>query len=398
MIRFLCLASAFLFIASGVTAAELKGEVGPNVPAFTVRPGFRVTLASEKLDDARFLCFDDKGTLYVSQPMKGQVVALRDPDANGVYRKVSVYLKDKPRVHAMSFYKGWLWFAQSTSISRARGMKEDGSAEEVVSVIAPGKLPGLGGHWWRSLLVDDDGFYTSVGDSGNLTDEPKTDRQKLWHYNLEGGDKKLFATGIRNTERLLYRPGTKELWGCDHGSDNFGAKFGERASQVQPVTDLNPGDEFNHYVEGGFYGHPFLVGANVPRPEFQDRDDILELAKKAIPPEWLFHAHWAPNGWRFITADYFPGFKGDAVIAFHGSWNSVQKVGYRIEHVLFDSWTGKPYGSQQLVGTLAADGKTVLARPVDVIEAPDGSLLWSADDTKQIYRITKTGTAAARAE
>jgi len=119
--------------------------------------------------------------------------------------------------------------------------------------------------------------------------------------------------------------------------------------------------------------------------------NIIELARTAIPPEWLFHAHWAPDGWSFIKSDYFPGFKGDAVIAFHGSWNSVNKVGYRIEHLLFDQLTGKPYGSQALVGTLSADGKAVLARPVDIIEAPDGSLLWSADDTKQIYRITKTG-------
>jgi glucose/arabinose dehydrogenase len=253
------------------------------------------------------------------------------------------------------------------------------------------QAPGFGRHWWRSLLVDDNGFYTSIGDSGNLTDESKTnpDRQKIWHYSLDGGDKKLFASGIRNTERLLFRPGTKEIWGCDHGSDNFGQKFGERTGQLQPITDLNPGDEFNHYEEGGFYGHPFLVGSNVPRAEFMDREDIVEMAKTAIAPEWLFHAHWAPNGWRFINGDYFPGFKGDAVVAFHGSWNSVQKVGYRVERVLFDSWSGKPYGTLRLVGTLSEDGRQVLARPVDVIEASDGTLLWSADDTKQIYRISK---------
>jgi len=391
MLRFVAVLFAVLGFACGVLAADAKGEVGPGVPAFAVRPGLRVTLASDKLEEARFLCFDDKGTLYCSQPTKGNIVALREPDASGVYRKVSVYIKDKPKVHAMCFHNGWLWFAQSTSIGKARGMKEDGSAQEIATIIPAGKLPGLGGHWWRSLLVDDDGFYTSIGDSTNLTDESKTnpDRQKIWHYNLEGGDKKLFASGIRNTERLLYRPGTKELYGCDHGTDNFGQKFGERTGQLQPITDLNPGEEFNHYVQGGFYGHPFLVGNNMPRPEFADREDIIEMAKTAIPPEFLFHAHWAPNGWRFVTSDYFPGFKGDAVICFHGSWNSVQKVGYRVERLLFDEWSGKPYGSLRLVGTLSEDGRRVLARPVDVIEAADGTLLWSADDTKQIYRISK---------
>jgi glucose/arabinose dehydrogenase len=41
------------------------------------------------------------------------------------------------------------------------------------------------------------------------------------------------------------------------------------------------------------------------------------------------------------------------------------------------------------VGTLAKDGKTVLARPVDCVEAPDGTVLFSSDSSKQIYRIGK---------
>src|SRR5579862_2276779 len=166
MFRNLIAYSVLLFLFTAAALAQAPGgEVGGGVPAFVVRPGFRVTLASEKLDEARFMCFDDKGTLFVSQPMKGTIVALRDPDANGVYHKTSVYVKDKARVHAMCFHGGWLWFAQSSSVYKARGMKEDGSAEEVVTIIAPGKLPSLGGHWWRSLLVDDDGFYTSIGTS-----------------------------------------------------------------------------------------------------------------------------------------------------------------------------------------------------------------------------------------
>ncbi len=383
-----------LVLAAPSFGAAPMGEIGPGVPAFTVRQGYRVMLASDKLAEARFLCLDDKGTLYVSQPDHGSIVALREPDANGVYHKVTTYIKDKPKIHGMSFHDGWLWFSQSTSIGKARGMNEDGSAEEVVTVIPAGKLPGLGGHWWRSILVDSDGFYTSIGDASNLSDQTSTERQKIWHFDLEGNNKKLFCTGIRNTEKLLYRPGTKELWGCDHGSDNFGGKFGERAGQVQPITNLNPGEEFNHYVEGGFYGHPFIVGNNMPRPEFADRPDIIELAAKATPPEWLFHAHWAPNGWCWITKDYFPGHKGDAVMAFHGSWNSTIKVGYRLERLLFDSMTDKPYGSLMLVGTLTAEGKSNLARPVDVTEAPDGSLLFSADDTRQIYRLSKATVVA----
>jgi glucose/arabinose dehydrogenase len=157
-----------------------------------------------------------------------------------------------------------------------------------------------------------------------------------------------------------------------------------------------PPCEFNHYIQGGFYGHPFVVGNKVPRPEFEKKEDILELVAKTIPPEWCFGAHWAPNGWTFISKDYFPGVKGDAFCALHGSWNSMTKVGYRVERIVFDNVTGKPSGSQMIVGALSDDSKTVLARPCDCVEAPDGSILFTCDQTKRIFRISRsTSTAAA---
>ncbi len=217
------------------------------------------------------------------------------------------------------------------------------------------------------------------------------DREKIWHYNLDGSGKKLFCSGIRNTEKLLYRPGTKEIWGCDHGSDNFGATLGEHQNGVdQPVTDLNPPDKFYHYVQGGFYGHPFIVGDHLPRYEYMNRPDILQLAAKTIPPAWDNGPHWANNGWTFLQQAKLTGQAGDAVIAFHGSWNSQKKVGYCIQRLEFDPVTGMPCGSMTLVSTLGKDGNTVLARPVDCAEAPDGSLLFTSDTVRrEVYRLTK---------
>ena len=84
--------------------------------------------------------------------------------------------------------------------------------------------------------------YTSVGDPENISDQTQTDREKIWHFSLDGKEKTLFCTGIRNTEKIVLRPGTKEVWGCDHGSDNFGARFGEQEGKLQPITDHNPPD------------------------------------------------------------------------------------------------------------------------------------------------------------
>lgn len=388
--RWMC----FLLLLTGLAwptfAADDTAALGPGVPPFWVRPGYRVTLAADELDDARFLAFDDKGTLYVSEPKFGIILALHDPDQSGKYQKATKFVTGKGLCHAMQFHDGWLWFSVSTGIYRARDTHGTGTADEVVPVIPEGTLPGGTGHWWRSLLVTDDGFYTSVGDPENISDQTQSEREKIWHFSLDGKEKKLFCTGIRNTEKLLFRPGTKEVWGCDHGSDNFGGRFGEQEGKLQPITDQNPPDEFNHYVEGGFYGHPFIVGNNVPRPEYAGRKDIVQLAAKATPPALTFGSHWAPNGWTFLTKDYFPGQKGDAFIAFHGSWNRVDKAGYCVQRVLFDDVTQKPYGSLTIVSTMSPDKRQVYERPVDCAEAPDGSILFSSDMQNRVYRITKS--------
>jgi glucose/arabinose dehydrogenase len=363
-----------------------SGERGADVPEFVVRPGYRVSLVARDLDEARFLEIDDKGTLYVSQPGRGSIVTLRLK--NGVYEKLGTFISDKKSVHGMCFSKGWMWFTQSGAIYKARDTNGDGTADETVTVIPQGQLPEGGGHWWRSIAVSDNFLYTSIGDDGNINDHTGDDREKVWRFNLDGTGKTLWSSGIRNTEKLRLRPGTQEVWGADHGSDNFGApleKEGQKG-QAQAITDFNPPCEFNFYEEGKFYGHPFITGNRVPRIEFQARPDILELAAKTTPPAWSFGAHWAPNGWTFLSRNLFPEGRGDAFVALHGSWNSSQRVGYRIERVMFDPMTGKPFGAQMIVGLMTPGGE-VLDRPVDCVEAPDGSILFSCD-SRRIFRIT----------
>ncbi|MDX9755694.1 MAG: hypothetical protein RBU29_17140 [bacterium] len=379
-----------------LTQVVLSGFAAEEVPAFRVRDGYQVTTASPQLKEARFMEFDDKGNLYVSSPRAGTIQTLRDTDQDGVYEVIGTFVADKPQVHGMQFYDGWLWFTQSLAIHRGRDTNGDGVADEVVTVVPEGQLPGGKGHWWRPILVTEDGFYTSVGDSGNITDETNNERQKIWKFSLDGKQKTLFATGIRNTEKYLFRPGTKEIWGVDHGSDWYGRELGEdRNNQI--VTNNHPPCEFNHYVEGGFYGHPFITGNRLPRLEYYDRPDILELAAKTIPPKWSLGAHWAPNGFCFVTEQTSlpKDTIGDAYIACHGSWNSSVRVGYSIIRVLFDDQTGEPYGSLRIVSTITRDDLPagedgVLARPVDCVQAPDGSILFSCDHTHRIYRITAT--------
>jgi glucose/arabinose dehydrogenase len=384
-----------LVISVSTVLAQSGGSVGDGVPAFQVRPGYKVTLAAEDFGPARFLQFDDKGTLYVSQPGGrrdgggGSITSLKDTDNDGVYETTARFIGDKPGVHSMHFFDGWLYYSSSDSgdCVRARDTDGDGVADEIEVVLPEDSVPTGGGHPFRGVWVTADHIFITVSDPGNMTEELDSDRKSVYRFNRDGSGKMRFAHGIRNTEKLQMRPGTDELWGVDHGSDWFGREYGDKEGN-QPITNMMPPEELNHFVEGGFYGHPYLVGTRIPRPEFANRADIIELANKTIPPAWAFGAHWAGNGFTFLEKDYFPDHQGDMFIAFHGSWNSTQKVGYRVERVLFDDETGRPYGTLRVVSTMSPEGE-IFARPVDCAEAPDGSILFSCDMTHSIYRISR---------
>lgn len=380
--------------------------LAPEIERFTVRAGFKVTLAADAINAARFLEVDDKGTLYVSRPALGDIIALSDKDKDGYYESRTTFVSDHPSVQSMQWRDGELWIATSNAVKRVKDEDGDGIAERIVDVIPPDQLPGGGTHWWRSLLVTDDAIYTSIGDSGNITDETTTDRQKIWKYNLDGTNKTLFASGIRNTEELRLRPGSGDIYGFDHGSDSFGMPLGEVDPASQPITDLNPADEFNRYVQDGFYGHPFLTGNRVPRIEYLQKQDLVGFAVRTIAPELCLPAHVAPNGFAFIEAHEGKGampreMAGDALVALHGSWNSMIKVGYSVSRVVFDNDAklgGKPLGMMTLVSTLRPDplwddphNAEVLARPVDVVQAKDGTVLFSSDTNGRVYRIEWVG-------
>jgi glucose/arabinose dehydrogenase len=358
-------------------------------PAVWVREGYALSVAVANLDKPRFMAFGPDRTLYVSLPDAGEIKACRDEDGDGYYERVATFVKGHPTVQGMFWHEGWLWFTESGAIFKGRDTNGDGTADEQQTVIPRGQLPS-GGHYWRPILIHKGRLYTGIGDSGNITDESATDREKIWTYDLEGQDKRLFISGIRNTEKLVVRPGTDEVWGMDHGSDWFGRPLeGQNNPHGQPITDLNPPDEMNHYVEGGFYGHPFLVGSRIPRYEYAGRPDIVALAARTIPPAWEAGAHWAPNAMVFYTGEQFPkDCRGDAFVAYHGSWNRTKKAGYCVTRVLFDR--GRPCGELVYVSFLTGDGE-VLGRPVDVAVAPRGTLLISDDEGGRVYRLRFRG-------
>ena len=381
-----------LFILLSCCLRNWSAEVPDGV---WVRDGYKLTVAEDTIRSPRFMEFGPEGVLYVSVPRNGEIMACRDKDGNGSYESVTTYVTGHSRgkiLQALEWHDGWLWFAEVSAIYKSRDTNGDDEADEVIKVMDEDQLPITGGgHRWRALLIHNDRIYTQVGDQTNATDEPidEGERKKIWTFALDGSDKQLFSSGLRNTEEFAIRPGTDEVWGVDHDIDTIAEKFeGKEKKFGQAITDHNPPAELNHYVKGGFYGHPYIVGKNVPNFNFIDRPDIAELASKSTIPEWTMAAHCSGNGMMFYDGKQIPNGYGDAFVAMRGGWNATKKAGYCLARILFED--GHPYGEQKMVIFLK-DGDEVLGRPADCTQAPDGSILISDDSGSKIYRLSYVG-------
>lgn len=359
-----------------------------------VRDGYELSVAVDGIKTPRFLAFGPGNSLFVSVPKEGKIMTCTDADGDGTYETLTPFIEGQETgsiLQGIQWHDGWLWFAQLNAISKARDTNGDGKADEVVAVLGADQLStgARGGHMWRALLIHKGRIYTHVGDQTNATDEPveASERKIIWSFALDGSDKKLFASGVRNTEKFAVRPGTDEIWGVDHDIDLFATKLEAGKNLGQPITDHNPPAELNRYVEGGFYGHPWIVGRNQPNINFLDHPKLIEYASKAVVPEWLMPAHCSANALFFYRGNGIPGAHGDAFVAQRGGWNATEKVGYRLSRILFED--GRPYGEQKMVSFLKGD--EVLGRPADCTQAPDGSILISDDTGHKVYRLTYVG-------
>lgn len=389
---FLLSLTGSVLLALGSGGGLEAGEVPEGV---WVREGYRLQVALDTLQAPRFLEVGTGNVTYVSVPKEGKIYACKDGNGDGEFESQTVFVEGKdPKqiVQAMQWHEGWLWFAGLNSISKARDTDGDGVADEEVLVLGEDKLPTApqSGHMWRALLIHKGRIYTHVGDQTNATDEPidASERKKLISFAMDGSDKKVFASGIRNTERFVVRPGTDEIWGVDHDIDMLGWEMEGDRKDGQPITDHNPPAEMNHYQEGHFYGHPWIVGKNMPNLMFINHPKLLDYARMNTIPEWLMPSHCSANSMLFYKGDGIPGAHGDAFVAQKGGWNATEKVGYCLSRVYFEN--GHPWGERKVVSFLK-DGTEVLGRPTDCIQAADGSILFSDDTGNKIYRLTYVG-------
>jgi glucose/arabinose dehydrogenase len=368
---------AHLVLGRGSEAASVN-ELRQRI---AVPDGFALSLYATDIPNARVLRFAPNGDLLVSAPRSGRVLLLeRDADGDGRADATRTLLEGLDRPHGLDFHDGWLYVAESASVSRVRydtdGRRVAGELERVVS-----GLPQGGNHWTRSVRFGPDGMlYVSVGSSCNVCEEKDRRRAALLRYRPDGSGEEIFATGLRNSVGFDWQPGTGDLHATDNGRDLLG--------------DDIPPCELNRVVQGGFYGWPFAYGDRVPDPDFGAGHE-REIAA-SLPPAHPFRAHNAPLGITFVRDERAPeSLRGAPLVALHGSWNRRAKDGYKVVSLHWGP-DGRIEERDFATGFLRDEG--VIGRPVDVAEGPDGAFYVSDDFAGSVYRIAWVGRDGARAD
>ena len=355
-----------------------------------VPPGFKIEEYARGFDNPRFLLTAPNGDIFVTESRSNSIKVLRDKDGDGKPDATEIFAdRGMNDPFGIAFYPPgpepqFLYVANTDGVVRFPYRSGDtrarGPAEKLGAELSGGGLLHGGGHWTRDIVFSPDGkkMYVSIGSYSNVSDNAaEADRARIFEFNPDGTGRHVFAWGIRNAVGIAFRPGTNELWMSTNERDDLG-------------EDLVP-DYISRVQPGGFYGWPWFYLGNHQDPRHKGKHP--ELAGKVLVPDVLVQSHSATLNLCFYDGAQLPAeYKGDIFAAFHGSWNRERRTGYKIVRVPFDKSTGKARGDYEdfVTGFVTPQGN-VWGRPVGVTVAKDGSLLFSEDGNKTIWRVSYAG-------
>lgn len=363
----------------------------PDAPLLRVPPGFRVNLFA-KVPSARWLALTPDGDVLCAASQQERIVLLQDRDHEGVAGRQAVFLDKASGVNqpfGMAFTKDAFYLGNTDAVLRYPYRRSAGDNGPAIRLGKPEKITSLPGkgynqHWTRNVVVAPDGkkLYVSVGSASNASPEDPP-RASILQMNLDGSQRKVFASGLRNPVGLAFHPQSGALYATVNERDGFG-------------DDLPP-DYFTRVLEGEFYGWPYayLAPRNLdPRSVKDGRSLRPDLAARTRTPDVLFQAHSATLGLAFYGGKAFPEkYRRGAFVACRGSWNRSRGTGYKIVFIPFDAQHRPKGWYEDFVTGFLLDpaGPITWGRPVGLLVLPDGSLLFTEEINGRIYRVRFAG-------
>jgi glucose/arabinose dehydrogenase len=351
--------------------------------------GFAISVAAQGLRRVRFMAKSPDGRIFVTDMhsladnKRGAVYILDGFDsASKTFRKVTPYLKGLRNPNSIAFYTDpggveWFYLALTDRLLRYRyGTGEDAPAGEP-EVLATFPDYGLsykygGWHLTRTIAVERDKIYVSVGSSCNACVEKEEVRASVIEMDADGRNQRFYARGLRNAVGLRWVDG--RLFATNMGADHLG--------------DRRPADTMHLVRDGANYGWPYCFQSGARRyadSELNAGGRKMNCRKVAVA-YFAFDAHSSPLGFDYFDAGNGDELKDSFLVALHGSTKESLKRGYRVVR-LRKSGAG-PSANEDFIDGFLQAGK-VLGRPVDILSLGPDTFLLTDDYAGVVYYVYK---------
>jgi glucose/arabinose dehydrogenase len=363
----------------------------PTARTLQMPAGFKakVFYAGNLLSKARFMAWSPDSILHIANKSNGNIVAMPDRNRDGVADTAFVAANNLNGAHSLQFFRNALYVALQRQVIKLTDNDGNGIYETrtvFIDNIAGGAQQPGGGHDTRTIVFDEinQKMYLSIGSLCNVCRE--TERAIIEQYDLNGQNRRIYATGIRNAVGMTLHPLTNRLWANTNGSDNQG-------------NDVPP--EWVDLVrDGGYYGYPF-VHSYQQWFNFNQGADYRALlpitavdsalVRRQIAPAGLVQAHSAQMALQFSNASFPPQYRNGLWTVYRGSWNRTPPTGYKLVYLDFDNAqdTTANYVTDVVTGILNPNG-TAWARPVGLALDNRGNLYLGSDELAQCVLSIQT--------
>ncbi|KAF5983271.1 L-sorbosone dehydrogenase [Fusarium bulbicola] len=428
-------------IASFTSAQQCSYEqLKPRRSKPNAAAGWEYSVVDNSFRQPRTILFDTEGALLVLDSITGIIhLKLDDSDKGGRcvrLEKKTTLLKKSSLNHGLALSKdGRTMYASSSnsvwsySYDPKIPMLNQSSEQLVVENMAND------GHTWRSLLMSQKHPELLIVSRGSgLGGDPQAETIVSGHaqirvFNISAFESKApdgpvvkphdfhhngarLGWGLRNALGLTEHPGTGGIFSTENSYEIL-------HRDGKDISVDNPGDELNFHgtlngsgkSTGSNYGYPFCYSvwsiekfprrSNVrigehfgaDRGSQHSRRTDVECVRDYTAPVQVFQAQSAPIGLEFHP----DGTR--AYLAFHGSWNRFEPVGYEVGYIDFKK--GQPalaaIQSRTAVKHILSNHNMARCgedcfRPVSLALDKKNRLFFSSDSTREIFVLYDNST------
>lgn len=310
-------------------------------------------------------------------PSANRITLLRDADGDGVAETRTTFISGLTSPFGMTLVGNDLYVADTDALLRftyTPGATSIAGTGTKVTDLPAGRINH---HWTKNVIASPDGsrLYVTVGSNSNVGENgmaAEAERAAIWEVDPRTGAHRVFASGMRNPNGLVWQPESGALWAAVNERDEIGG-------------DLVP-DYITSVRDGAFYGWPYsYYGQTV---DDRVKPQRPELVSRAVKPDFAVGPHTASIGlaWSGGTS-LGPQFAHGMFVGQHGSWNRSPRSGYKVIFVPFDGSMPSGTPVDVLTGFVDPHDKA-LGRPVGVVLDHSGALLVADDVGNAVWRVT----------